>query len=361
MSSRRPPSNVHATLRAGRLHRQHLAKPRLSPADVVAAFGAIQAQEYAFAKWALGLRAPGTTDAEIEQLIADGAILRTHPLRLTHHFVAPADIRWLLALLAPRMIQRHAKRWRDLGLDDRTFGKSQAAIARALEGGKQLTRPELTTVLSRAGISPEGQRTPHILARAELAGLICSGARRGNQITFALLEERVAKVKALTREASLAELARRYFTTRGPATVQDFMWWSALTAAEAREAIALAGDALVEEVHAGTRYWHGASVSAKRVAPVAYLLPTYDEYMVAYRDRRAIGTPPKQARNFGESTLLGPSIVIAGEVVGSWSRSTARNKLAIELRPWRRLTRGERDLVERAADRYAAFVGLPRG
>ena len=349
------------SIRAQRLRNQYLAKPTLSPVEVVAAFGAMQAQEYALAKWAIGLRAPGATDASIEKLIADGKILRTHPMRLTHHFVTPADIRWLLALLAPRMIARATPRWHSLGLDDKTIGKSHEVLARALEGGKHLDRAELAAVLQRAGISPEGQRIPHLLGRAELAGLICSGARRGNQITFALLEERVPKTKPLTREASLAELAKRYFTTRGPATVHDFMWWCGLTAKDAREAIALTDDALVERTFDGTKHWLPPGASTTRIPSHAYLLPTYDEYAVAYKDRRAIGSPPQKPKNFGEATLLGPSIVIGGEVVGGWSRKSSRKAIEIELRPWRKLQAQEQALVERAADRYAAFVGLPRG
>jgi len=306
----------------------------------------MQAQEYAMAKWAIGLRAPGTCDADIECAVDAGTILRTHPLRMTHHFVTPADIRWLLALLAPVAIKRAARRWAELGLDDRTIGKSHELLARALEGGKHLIRSELAAHYKRAKIAPEGQRLPHLLLRAELAGLVCSGCRRGKQITFALLEERVAKTPALARDQALAELARRYFATRAPATAQDFMWWSGLPAADAREAMALAD--IRDAPHAG------------RPPALAYLLPTYDEYMVAYRDRSALGPPPKRPRNFGESTLLGPSIVVAGQVVGSWSRSISRAHVAIELRPWRKLTANERAAVERAADRYAAFIGLAR-
>jgi hypothetical protein len=347
------------SIRAQRLHNQQLAKPHASPAEVVAAFGAMQAQEYALAKWAIGLRAPGTTDADIERAIANGEILRTHPMRWTHHFVAPADIRWLLALLAPRMTQRAAARFRELGLDDKTLGKSQAVLARALEGGKQLVRAEIAALWKRAGISPQGQRAPHMLGAAEIAGLICSGARRGNHMTFALLEERVAKTKPLTREASLAELARRYFATRGPATVQDFMWWSGLAAADAREAVALAEVHLVSDTHVGVRYWRGAGKAPTKLASIAYLLPTYDEYMVAYRDRSAIGTPPKKPKGFGEATLLGPSIVVGGEIVGSWSRTVAKKRVAIALRPWRKLAGKESQLVDEAVARYAAFIGLP--
>jgi hypothetical protein len=348
-------------LRAQRLHNQHLAKPRSSPAAVVAAFGAMQAQEYTHAKWAVALRSAGATDAGIERAIADGTILRTHPMRMTHHFVAPADIRWLLALLGPRMKQRAAPRWKELGLDDKTVSKSQAVIARALEGGKQLTRPEIVPILVRAGISTEGQRIAHLLGRAEIDGLICSGARKGKQITFALLEERVAKTPVLTREASLAELAKRYFTTRGPATLQDFMWWSGLAAADARAAVALADKHVSSETIGGITYWLGGSDAPSRPPTQAYLLPMYDEYAVAYRDRSAIGSAPSKPKNFGEATLLAPTIVVGGAVVGTWSRAITPKRVAIELSPWRKLTSTERAAIERAADRFAAFLGLPRG
>ncbi len=342
-------------VRAQRLSRQHLASPRLSPTDVVAAFGAMQAQEYAMAKWAIGLRSPGATDATIEALIADGQILRTHPLRWTHHFVTPADIRWLLTLLAPRMIARARRRFDELGLDERTFKRSQEVLARVLEGGKQLTRAEIAAHWKRARISPDGQRAPHMLGRAELDQLICSGARRGNQITFALLDERVPKTRSLARDESLAELARRYFTTRGPATLQDFMWWSGLPAADARAAVAGAGDAV--EKHGS--HWRGTGAVETKLPSRAYLLPTYDEYTVAYRDRSAIGSPPKHASSFGEQTMLAPCIVVDGEVVGTWRRTIGKT-VAIELSRWRKLAPKQRDAVEDAADRYAAFIGVPR-
>jgi hypothetical protein len=346
-------------LRAQRLHNQQLAKPRLSPTEVVAAFGAIQAQEYTHAKWALGLRSPGATDAAIERAIADGEILRTHPMRMTHHFVAPADIRWLLALLGPRMIQRAAPRWKELELDAKTFGKCNELLARVLEGGKQLSRPELVPLLERAKISTAGQRIAHLLGRAEIDGVVCSGARKGKQITFALLEDRVPKVARLTREAALAELAKRYFTTRGPATLKDFMWWSGLPAADAKAAVALADADLVAESIEGVTYWLGTAGTAARLPSQAYVLPMYDEYAVAYRDRSAIGSAPAKPKNFGEATLLGPIVVVGGAVAGTWSRSFGK-QLAITVSPWRKLTLREETAVEAACDRFAKFVGLPR-
>ena len=353
--------NTAAQLRAERLHNQQLARPQLAPDAIVAAFGAIQAQEYPHAKWALAMRSPGATDASIEELVAAGKILRTHPMRMTHHFVAPADIRWLLALLAPRMIQRAQRRWQELGLSARTFAKSNELLARTLAGGRQLTRHELAPILERARISIEGQRLPHLLGRAEIDGVICSGARKGKHMTFALLDERVPPTKPLARDAALAELARRYFTTRAPATLADFIWWSGLAAADAKAAVALADRDVTPEQVAGVTYYRGSSATSPRMPSQAYLLGAYDEYAVAYEDRSMIGSAPSHAKSFAEQTLLGPIIVVGGEVVGTWRRTIGPKRVEITLGPWRSLTARERSLVDAAADRYAAFLGLPRG
>src|SRR5512140_3358796 len=217
---------------AARLRNQHLAGSKQSPAAIVAAMGAIQAQDYAGARWALGLRAAGATEASVEAALERGEIVRSHPMRGTHHFVASADLRWLLGLIAPRTLAMIGHRHRNIGLDATSLRTALAAIARALEGGQQLVRTETAEVLRRAGVAPDGQRLAHIIMHAEVTGLVCSGPRRGKQITIALLDDRIPAGATLDREAALGELARRYFTTRGPATVRDFVWWSSLTAAE---------------------------------------------------------------------------------------------------------------------------------
>jgi hypothetical protein len=348
---------MHRVL-AARLANQHLAKPRLSPAEVVAAMGAMQAQEYAGAKWALGLRAPGATAAVIERALVAGEIVRTHPMRGTHHFIARDDIRWMLALLAPRGLLRFAPRQRTLGLDAATLRTATRALARALEGGKHLVRDEVAGVLQRARISPDGQRLPHIIMYAELVGLVCSGARRGKQITVALLDERIPPQPALDRDAALAELARRYFTTRGPATLRDFVWWSGLTMADARAGTALASS-LVSETIDGAVYWRGSSRPPRAAAGRAYLLPPYDEYTVAYQRRDLIGSAPLGATSFGALSLLAPVAIVDGVVVGTWKRAIAPRAVRIEVTPWRRLRRTETAALEQAAERYAAFVELP--
>ncbi|HTL34409.1 MAG TPA: winged helix DNA-binding domain-containing protein [Kofleriaceae bacterium] len=307
--------------------------------------GAIQAQEYAGALWAVGLRTRGETLATIEGALAAGTIVRTHPMRGTHHFVAREDVRWLIALMGPLMIKRNERRNRELKLDEKTLTKALTTLERALAGGNHLTRAETVAVLERAKIATDGQRIAHIIYRAELEGLVCSGVRKGKQITIALLDERTPKAKPRSREDALRELATRYFTTRGPATRADFTWWCQLPAADAREAMELAkldGD--------GSYFTKGTARRAK--PPRAFLLPPYDEYTVAYRDRSAAGSPPAKAATFGESALLAPSVVVDGIVIGSWRRE--KNRIATKL--WSKLPRKDTDAVEDAVRRYVAFV-----
>lgn len=243
-----------------RLHHQRLSSTSFTrPADVVTYLGAVQAQDYPGAKWAIGQRLRHATDAAIEKAFADGSILRTHVLRPTWHFVTPADIRWMLELTAPRIKLAIGFNCRRMSMDDALFKRSQKALVAALRGGRQLTRDTLRQVLQRAGIATDDVRLVLILMRAELDGVICSGARIGKQFTYALLDERVPTSVTVTRDEALAELTRRYFTSRGPATVQDFVWWSGLTVADARAGIEMTGRRLVREVIDGTTCWRPSS------------------------------------------------------------------------------------------------------
>ena len=264
--------------------RRRLANQRLSrssfrtPAEVVSWLGAMQSQDYAGAKWAIGLRA-NVTDDDVERACDEGAIIRTHILRQTWHFVARDDIRWLLALSGPRVNAVNAHYYRKMDLDERTFARSRTVIERALRDGQHLTRPELKAALARAGIQAEGPRLAFLIMRAELDAVVCSGPRRGGQLTYALLEERVPRAKSLDRDAALAELARRYFASHGPATLKDFVWWSGLTVRDARAGIDLAGTALTREQVDGLTYWSVDGPAPRAMqSPTAFLLPNYDEY-----------------------------------------------------------------------------------
>jgi hypothetical protein len=336
---------------ARRLKAQRLiGEPFRSPVDAVRWMGAVQSQDYAGGKWALGLRSEAAA-AAVDRLFDGGAILRTHVLRPTWHFVLPEDVRWLLDLTGPRIRISLAGRYRDLELDDKVVTRALAAFAAAMRDGRHLTRAELGEVLIAARISPAGQRLPHLIMRAELEGLIVSGPRRGKQFTYALLEERVPKARPVDRKEAVAELTRRYFRSHGPAQIPDFTWWSGLTMADARHGIELAGDALEHEVFEGKDYWFGAGPRrAPRVTGAAHLLPNFDEYAVGYRDRSAMidAGRPIRLEVFSLSSLLSSSVIVDGIVRGSWRRVPAKTGVRIEVRVMDRLNAGDVAAVEAA-------------
>ncbi|HEX5158582.1 MAG TPA: winged helix DNA-binding domain-containing protein [Ktedonobacterales bacterium] len=341
-----------------RLARQRLTGQRFAtPAEVVGWLGAVQSQEYLGAIWSLGIRmGADVTDAVIERAFTEGTILRTHVMRPTWHFVAPADIRWLLELTAPRIKATMAYYDRQLGLDDALYARCNEIIARALEGGKHLTRAELGKALAESGIVVEGQQLAHIVSHAELDAVVCSGPRRGKQFTYALLAERAPTAKTLPRDEALAELTQRYFTSHGPATARDFAWWSGLTMADIRAGLEMVGADLGHEEIAGQTYWFPDSLSpAIEPSETAFLLPTYDEFLVGYQ---GFGAALTGGRGNGERATFSATIVIDGRVVGNWRRTIVRGAVVVELAPFAPLTASEREAVFAAASRFGAFLGM---
>jgi hypothetical protein len=275
--------------------------------------------------------------------------------------VTPEDVRWMLALTAPRVSAAMASYNRRLELNAKVFRQSNAAITRALRDGNQLTRAELTRVLARAGVDVStGQRVAHLLMQAELDAVICSGPRRGKQFTYMLLEERVPAARAWDRDEALLELTRRYFTTRGPATLQDFSWWSGLTIGEARRGVEAAGASLHRETYDERPHWRAAAAQvARRRSGTAHLLPNYDEYFIGFRDRGAIGERLRQSlSNPRVDALMGHILVVDGQIVGGWRRTLAK-RVNIELEVLVPITAAERSRIAAAAERFGRFLGLP--
>jgi hypothetical protein len=352
---------MDATIAARRLSNQHVAQAaQRAPADVVGWLGAMQAQEYEVAKWAIGLRLRnGGVDAAIERAFDQGRILRTHVMRPTWHFVTPADIRWLLDLTAPRVQRIMASYNRRLELDPRTLARGLGVIARGLRDRQYRTRAELAERLQRAGLPMKGQRLAHLVMHGELEGVICSGPRRGRQFTYGLIAERAPGALRVSRDEALARLVRRYFQSHGPATARDFAWWSGLTAADARRGLEI-NRARPEQVGSLT-YW---VIGRERRAParddLVHLLPIYDEYLIAYRDRvavphgpPAIGSAPRNAVTFQHA------LVIRGQVAGTWRLAQMREGVRIQVVPLRPLTALEQRALGAAVARYARFLASP--
>ncbi len=327
---------------------------------VVRWMGAVQAQDYAGARWAIGLRAKSATDATVARAFDAGAILRTHMMRPTWHFVAPQDIRWMQALTSPRVHAGSRSIYRKLELDERLLAKCRTVFERALAGGAHLTRTELAAALARAGIAASGIRLAYLVMYAELEQVICSGPRLGRQFTYALLADRVPPAPALDRDEALAALARRYFTSHGPATVRDFVWWSGLKVGDARLGIELAGSALASAPRNGLTYWFAegtlsrSAQSRTRATGGAFLLPNYDEYLIAYRDRGTVA--PSRAGAVPTRELLPYHLVLDGRVVGSWRPRDTPREVVLDIAPYHRLTRKDTAEIRTAAERYARFL-----
>lgn len=344
-----------------RLVNQRIAGSKCaSVRDVVRLLGAVQAQDYAMAKWAIGLRTDGATDASVEKALDDGTILRTHVLRPTWHIVPAGDLRWMLDLSAPRINRLAATNFRKLELDEKIFRRSNRVIGKALRDGRHLTRAELMTALDGAGINTGGLRAIHLMFRAELDGLVCNGPRRGKQFTYALLDERVPRGTAMSREESLAELARRYFTSHGPATVHDFAWWSGLTVADATAGIASMERELESVTVDGARYRFVDDLPD--VAPDTrgpHLLPAFDEFMVAYRDRTASLDPAHTAQAITGNGIFRPIVVVDGKVVGTWKRTAGKGSIVLETAFLNAKDRPAKRAIVAATRRLEEFTGMP--
>jgi hypothetical protein len=288
-------------------------------------------------------------------------------MRWTWQLVLPEDVRWMLDLVRDRLVARAMRRHRQLGLDDATFRKSNDVLERALRDGDHLTRDELAVRLEKAGVSPVGERLSHLLGRAELDALLCTGARRGKQFTYTHLDHRAPTQRApWRRDEAIAELARRYYQSRGPATLADFVWWSGLTAAEARAGTSAARLSLIAGVIDGqTYYWvepsHKKAEKGSRAQSAAssraYLLPAFDEYLVGYRGRDAV-LDPRQARRLNAGGgILPPAILFDGRVIGTWRREISKAGIAVEIDLFETSSRAAQPFIELAARRFGRFLG----
>ena len=349
-----------STLIEQRLSNQGLTQPRhRRAADVVEWLGAVQAQEYEPAKWGLGQRMKDGGDAAVEREFEQGRILRTHVMRPTWHFVAAADIRWMQMLTAPRVLRTLATYDRRMELDTPTRTRATRIFERVLRDHQYLTRAELGDRLRRSGLTISGMRLAFAAAHAELRAVICSGPRRGKHSTYALVAERAPNARELSRDEALAELTRRFFRSHGPATVRDFVWWSGLPTADARRGLEI--NRAERQTVDGYTYWTVGSAGARAPNRAGVcLLPVYDEYVVAYRDRTLVPHgPSKVAAGAGQSVTFQHALVIAGRIAGTWRITRGPRAVSIAVTPLRRLTASEKSGVAAAALRYERFLGIP--
>lgn len=339
-----------------RLRHQHLhTNEHQTPAALVRWMGAVQAQDFAMAKWALGIRMPGCTDDAVEQALNRGDIIRTHILRPTWHFVVPEDLPWLLDLTAKSI--GTAMRWGDrrLGLDDQLITRSIRLLEHALRDGAALTREEITGLFHPAGIPTDENRLSHLLMHAEFDRVIRTGPRRGKQFTYVRLD--LPAVPVRSREENLAALALRYFTSHGPASLADFNWWSGLSVGEARAGLEAVSRQLEEIRLDGQSFWFVPDALSVVSSPrQVFLLPAFDEYLISYRSRHVSLDPAFTSTSISNNGIFYPVIVADGQVQGTWKRTVKKNSVLVQPQFFKKMP--EPAFLAEALAQFGAFLGL---
>jgi hypothetical protein len=327
-----------------------------TPGELVAWMGAMQAQDYRMSKWAIGMRLPGIMNEAVEQAIDKGEIVRTHVLRPTWHLVAAKDIRWMLSLTAPHINAASAAQRRSLGIDEQLLTRTTDIIIKALSGGRQLTREELMQEIRKTGIVTDTHRAVHIMFDAELKAIVCNGTMRGPKLTYRLMDEIIPPGDIYNREEALHQLALRYFSSHGPATVQDFQWWSGLPAGDTRKALEMIKKDMVCIKSDQKEYWvPRETVFLSKNIPEVCFLPAFDEFLVSYKDRTAVLHPDWHREAITINGIFKPSILVEGKVAGTWKHTVKKNKLQIETGYFDPAMSLDAAVIDRALERLNDF------
>jgi len=339
-----------------RLFSQKIAKTEFKTAkEIVSWMGATQAQDYSMAKWAVGLRLGDSDEKSIESSFNKGEIIRTHVLRPTWHFVIPDDIFWMIKLSAPKIQSSLKSRHKQLELSEAIINKTNSIIENALGNGINLTREELAGEFHKSGINTDENRLSHLLFCAELEGIICSGPLKSKKHTYSLLSDRVPKKKELSRDESIAELAKRYFTSHCPATIQDFAWWSNLSLTEIRKAIDSVKSDFITDTTVSGQFLYPNSYSEPYKAS-AYLLPAYDEFLISYKDRSSSLSLVNNRKAVSDNGIFYPPVVVNGQVSGLWQKTIQKEKVIVTLNLFQLFKESAMKLIEKKAIYIGNFL-----
>lgn len=342
-----------------RLHTQHINSNRYKNVkELVASMGAMHAQDFAMCKWAIGIRMPKLSLAEIENSLRNAEIIRTHVMRPTWHIVSAENIRWMLELTSPYIKSSMKSRWKELGLNEKIVSKCHSIFEKILAGNNHQTREELISQLEKAKIATSDQRAAHLIVNAELDQLICSGITKENKITYALFEERVPSKKPLKKEEALYSLASIYFNSHGPATMQDFSWWSGISLTDSKKAMELVKDNCIQTKIDDAVYFQSKTLSIPQFKESLYLLPAYDEFLISYKERKASLLTLHQKVTITTNGIFKPIIVENGQVTGVWSRTFKKDRVQIKPVFFKAPKARSKELLEVAAKQYAAFLGM---
>jgi hypothetical protein len=297
---------------------------------------AVQSQDAVAAD--LGIRARGQDigAGDIRAAYEDErSIVRGWFMRGTLHTIPGSDARWVLRLLAPRILAATSRRYHQLGLDEGMRERADRLARRALATHGPLTRPELTEHLAAVGVQPDGQAPFHLIRHAALTGVLCHGPRRGDEATYVLLDDWLPAVAGDSRweeDTAVAELACRYVRAHAPVGVDDFAAWSGLPVTLARKAWkTLAQTGSITE-------YGGLSVLAELMEELpdspgtldVRMLPAYDNYLVGYRTRELSVPAAHLGRVWPGGGVIRPTVVADGLSIGTWARRDAGRVVQVD-------------------------------
>ncbi|GGE87330.1 winged helix DNA-binding domain-containing protein [Mycetocola zhadangensis] len=347
-----------------RLHAQNILESAVAtPVDAVHSMLAMQGQDLPGTLWAIGLRAQAT-EQEVRRAFDSGELVRSWPMRGTLHALTPQDLRLILPLSRDRLVSSLAARHRELGIEanDVTAAR-RAAEAELSTASPALTRKELFAVFERAGQLTAGQRGAHLIFLLAHAGVLCLGPFRGKEQTFVLLDVWAPALGQLPgRDEALAAVALRYFLSHGPATVEDFAWWTKLTLTDARAGAAAARSQLAELSVGGREYLASPQIGelATRIpgARSTLALPGFDEYILGYTDRSAaLAAEHSELIVPGNNGMFKSTLVAGGRVIGTWSRTERAQTIDVHGELFREITDTEAHGLVRSLESYGRFRG----
>ncbi len=337
-----------------RIQSQKLADgSEMSPKELTSWFGAIQAQDFSMNRFAISVRT-SLNDAAVLAAFDSGEIIRTHVLRPTWHLASKEDIGWMLELSAPYIKKLMASMNKSLNLAESIYQKCNDHLSDLL-AGKHLTREEIYAELNILGIETGNMRGLHILMNAELDRVICSGKMIGSKPTYALFSERVGKFASRSTDEALADLATRYFRSHGPATVKDFIWWSGLPAALGKKAVSII-ESKMQSRNMDLETYHAFSFDDLAPSGTILLLPAFDEYLIAYKNRSSAIETLFATKAFTRNGIFNPCIIWNGQVIGIWKRSIKKDDVIIEYEYFYPVDASIKKAVRLKAEEYASFV-----
>ena len=313
-----------------RLLNQQLICPQFDhPAELVNYMGAIQAQEYRMMRWAVAMRTRKPSAKAFKEAFDSGQIIRLHLMRGTWQLVSAEDYWPLVELCAPRAMAV-TKGWMNsnkISISDDEVMQIRDIIIQTVADKRSATKEEIVQALAEKDIYMDEHRLSYHIRMAEISGTICSGDLLPMKATYALTADKVKSKRIMDRDETLLLLTRKYFQSRQPATLEDFVWWSGLNISDCRKGITLMGQSIHSEKWKGRDFYLTDTCRTRGFSKGKYLLiAPYDEYLISYKSRDIVLSPEYKHKAHNNSGIFQPVIAHDGIICGNWAPFKQDNK-----------------------------------